>query len=213
MDIGKVQKAVQSVTDFDSRKAGWDSWMQKPENRAFMLQTGIALMQGPAPGQSMMGSFGTAIGQGAAARDRNIQSGIDQQAAAQDRKYKTENQQMNKEELALKKQELQQKTVNDKALNDYRTNMGLSAVLRAKQPRGRTPKTVDEAWLSAKSKIISEGMTLNPNFSAQDVEKARQLFYEDYAKNPDSISSLPADTGASEEEWGLDENGVPIRIK
>lgn len=60
------------------RKA-WDAWTNRPENNAALLQFGLAMLQPRAPGQSGVGQFANAVGQGAEASDRNVAS---QEAAA-----------------------------------------------------------------------------------------------------------------------------------
>lgn len=60
----------------DSSKSGlrraWDAWSSRPENNAALMQFGIALMQPRAPGQSAIGQFGNALGEGAEASARNV---------------------------------------------------------------------------------------------------------------------------------------------
>mgnify|MGYP000718160777 FL=1 len=73
MDMKSLSDAVNNVTDFSARKQRWADWMSAPENRAMLLQTGISLLQGPVAGQSQWSQLGTAVGQGAMARDRVIQ--------------------------------------------------------------------------------------------------------------------------------------------
>jgi len=51
----------------------WNDFLSKPENKAGMIQAGIALLQPIMPGQSLGGRVGYAIGQGMGAHDRNLQ--------------------------------------------------------------------------------------------------------------------------------------------
>lgn len=53
-------------------RSAWDAWTSRPENNAALLQFGIAMLQPRAPGQSGIGQFANAVGQGAEASDRNI---------------------------------------------------------------------------------------------------------------------------------------------
>lgn len=53
-------------------RAAWDAWTSRPENNAFLLQTGIALLQPHSPGQTQLGAFANSIGSGAEAADRNV---------------------------------------------------------------------------------------------------------------------------------------------
>jgi hypothetical protein len=48
----------------------WRDWIQNPENRASLMQFGIALMQPIGVGQTPIGHFGQALGQGGEAADR-----------------------------------------------------------------------------------------------------------------------------------------------
>lgn len=48
----------------------WRSWIGNPENRAALMQMGIALMQPIGLGQTALGHVGQAIGQGGEAADR-----------------------------------------------------------------------------------------------------------------------------------------------
>lgn len=60
----------------------WRGFFQDPANRAFMLQTGLALMQQPAYGQNLSSHVAGAIGQGGEAAGRVIQREADTQEAA-----------------------------------------------------------------------------------------------------------------------------------
>lgn len=140
MDMKSLSDAVNNVTDFSARKQRWADWMSAPENRAMLLQTGISLLQGPVAGQSQWSQLGTAIGQGAAARDRVIQGERDQAQTAAELKLKQaqgdQAQQrigLDKQELDLRKQELQDKLKTSESLRDYRSKLGLSSVLRAQK--------------------------------------------------------------------------------
>lgn len=42
---------------------GWRSWLDNPDHRAMMLQAGVALLQPIAPGQTLVGHIGSAVGQ------------------------------------------------------------------------------------------------------------------------------------------------------
>ena len=53
----------------------WKSWITNPENRASMMQMGIALMQPIGLGQTPIGHFGQALGQGGEAADRVREQG------------------------------------------------------------------------------------------------------------------------------------------
>ena len=68
----------QDTQSSDQSKSGlrqaWDAWTSRPENNAALLQFGLAMLQPRSPGQSAVGQFANAIGQGAEASDRNIAS-------------------------------------------------------------------------------------------------------------------------------------------
>ena len=74
----------QRVTDPANASAQWDSWMDRPGNRAALLQMGLQLMQPVAIGQTPMGHIGQAVGAGAEASTR--QAAIDQKEALADAK-------------------------------------------------------------------------------------------------------------------------------
>jgi len=50
----------------------WKAWVAQPENRAMLVQAGIALLQPTGVGQTMAGHVGSAIGSGMEARDRVV---------------------------------------------------------------------------------------------------------------------------------------------
>lgn len=63
----------------------WRAWVQQPQNRTALLQTGLALMQPLSLGQSPIGHIADAIGQGGEARDRYITGGQEQTKEAETR--------------------------------------------------------------------------------------------------------------------------------
>lgn len=82
----------QDSASSDQSKSGlrqaWDAWTSRPENNAALLQTGIALLQPRAPGQSGIGAFANAIGEGAQASERNVASQRAEEDAASNRSVK-----------------------------------------------------------------------------------------------------------------------------
>lgn len=50
----------------------WKGWINAPENRAALMQFGLAMMQPVGLGQTPVGAFGQAAGAGMEARDRSI---------------------------------------------------------------------------------------------------------------------------------------------
>lgn len=54
-------------------KGQWQTFLAQPENRAALLQFGISMLA-PPPGGTLASNIGSAIGQGAEARSRNISS-------------------------------------------------------------------------------------------------------------------------------------------
>lgn len=70
-------------------RAAWDAWTSRPENNAALIQTGIAMLQPRAPGQSGIGAFANAIGEGAAASDRNVATQRAEADAAANREFKS----------------------------------------------------------------------------------------------------------------------------
>ena len=61
---------------------GWKAWVSQPENRAALVQAGIAMLQPLGVGQTTAGQIGGAIGAGMEARDRVVtgQQEAEQQA-------------------------------------------------------------------------------------------------------------------------------------
>ena len=52
----------------------WNTWTSRPENNAAMINFGLQLMQPIGPGQTRLGHFGEAVGAGAEASQRSIES-------------------------------------------------------------------------------------------------------------------------------------------
>lgn len=50
----------------------WSDWISRPENRAGMMQAGLALLQPVSVGQTQAGHIARGIGTGFEARDRNV---------------------------------------------------------------------------------------------------------------------------------------------
>lgn len=70
----------QSLLPNLGQPGGWQAWVSQPQNRAALVQAGIALLQPTGVGQSTAGHIGSAIGSGLEARDRVVSG---QQEAAQ----------------------------------------------------------------------------------------------------------------------------------
>lgn len=204
MDLSTVTQAVSKVTDFQAKKQGWTDWMAKPENRAFLLQTGIALAQNPAPGQSQFGNMMNAIGAGAAAKDRYIEG---QTKAAQDkadlqtRQAQTDNAKartaLDAKQLNLDERKLAAQEANNKSMNAYRQQLGLSAVLRAQKPSGRAPKTMDENW---QKYLIESFLPLYPDATPEEIASAKETFMSAYdvsSQGDPSAAASSTDTGVS----------------
>lgn len=181
MDITTITNAVKNAANVDGLKQRWSAWSAKPENRAFLLQAGTSLLNGPVPGQSQWSQFGNAIAQGAEARDRNIQAGIDRQTQQTDMQAKKDTLQLNKDELQLRKDQLNEQRANNASLQKYRENMGLSSLLRAKQPKtGRSPKTIEEAWMTHKSKLLEDASAIGEKVTPEWLGEQKKLFFENY---------------------------------
>lgn len=71
-------------------RAAWDAWTSRPENNAALLQFGLAMLQPRSPGQSGVGQFASAIGQGAEASDRNVAAQRAEADAEANRTFKKE---------------------------------------------------------------------------------------------------------------------------
>lgn len=205
MDISDIAQFVDKKARFNERKQKWDAWMQKPENRAMLLQTGVSLLQGPVNGQSQFSQFGTAIGQGAAARDRVIQGERDalkdkqalaiQNAELDSRKQRTA---LDKEELGLRRDEAAQRRADSESMRAYRSQMGLSSILRAQKATGRKPKSLDEAWLERSGELLALGTT------GAQLDEAKKEFYRVNAGAAMTPVDAPVDDEAS-----MDIDGQP----
>lgn len=55
---------------FNNLRNQWSSFIEQPGNRAFLLQTGLALMQPPSFGDNPASQIGRAVGEGAEAQTR-----------------------------------------------------------------------------------------------------------------------------------------------
>lgn len=67
-----------------AQRGGVVGWLQQPENRSALLQAAVILLQPLAPGQSVAGQFGQALGAGGAAKDRVILAQEERDRAAAD---------------------------------------------------------------------------------------------------------------------------------
>lgn len=202
MDINSITSAVKDATDFDARKKGWNDWMQKPENRAFLLQTGISLLQGPVRGQTTLGAIGTSIGQGAAARDRYIQGQNEQQQTEFKNKQAAQATSIDQQRATLDQQRFKEAQDLNNSTKEYRKQMGLAAVLNAQKARtGRVPQTADEGWQKTLGTLIS--LSTPPD----QIEQQRQTYYKSLGMVPPPVGG---DTGAGAVDWTIDENGNPV---
>jgi len=52
----------------------WNAWTSRPENNAAMINFGLQLMQPIGPGQTRLGHFGEAVGAGAEASQRSVET-------------------------------------------------------------------------------------------------------------------------------------------
>lgn len=200
MDISDITQFVDKKARFNERKQKWDAWMQKPENRAMLLQTGVSLLQGPVNGQGQFSQFGTAIGQGVAARDRVIQGERDaakdrQVLAMQNEELASRRQRtaLDKEELAIRKSEASQRRLDSEANRDYKSKMGLSSVLRAQKVTGRKPKSLDEAWMERSGELIAQAEALGSPLTDEALDAAKQKFFRTNASAAASPMDAPID--------------------
>jgi hypothetical protein len=67
---------------FNNIRNQWSTFIDQPGNRAFLLQTGLALMQTPGFGEGPVGQIGRAVGEGAEALTRGRKLDIAEQEAA-----------------------------------------------------------------------------------------------------------------------------------
>lgn len=68
---------------FSQVRQGWLNFIQKPENRAGLLQFGVNLMQPIAPGQSFGGHVAQSAAAGVGARDRQLAGRMEQEVQQQ----------------------------------------------------------------------------------------------------------------------------------
>lgn len=70
-----IQGDTQSTNNSQSGvRRAWDAFTSRPENNAALLQFGLAMLQPRAPGQTGLGQFANAVGQGAEASSRNVEA-------------------------------------------------------------------------------------------------------------------------------------------
>lgn len=156
------------------RKA-WDAWTSDPANNAFLLQTGLALLQPRSPGQSGVGQFANAIGQGAEAGGRNVEAREAEQA--QQAKQSTQ------------QQEADARTTNAEAYKDAVKNSvsgksGTSNVIKLQQDFNRWLKSPEDAIGATKDALTEAFKKRHPDVkekadiinNPQYLNEARQLF-------------------------------------
>lgn len=132
-DWDPTEAAPNDTQSADASKSGirqaWEQFSARPENNAALLQFGLAMLQPRAPGQSGIGQFANAVGQGAEAADRNIAT---QQAQEQQQFLRNEK----TSELALKGREAGARELTAQAYADQvkqggAAKAGLNSTLKA----------------------------------------------------------------------------------
>lgn len=198
-----TEAAPQDTQSSDNSKSGirqaWEQFSARPENNAALLQFGLAMLQPRAPGQSAVGQFANAIGQGAEAADRNVAT---QQAQEQQQFLRNEK----TAELALKGREAGARETTANAYADQVRQGGA-----AKTSLNNTLKAQAEFRKYLAKPEDASGLTTDPIVSAiskqfpdvktkadllanpQALRAAQQLFSAQLATESDTPDS--GDTG------------------
>lgn len=153
-------------------RAAWDGWTSRPENNAALLQFGLAMLQPRAPGQSGVGQFANAVGQGAEASDRNIAT---QQAA--------ETQQSN---IESKKSEASARTTTAQAYADQVRQGGAKGDKAGMQ--GALRQQADfRKWLAKPEDTT--GMTIDPIVGSISKQFPEVKSKADLLNNPPALAA------------------------
>lgn len=139
--------------DFLSRVNEWSAWMSAPENRAALIQGGLAMMQPRMPGQTLGGHAAQAMSQGLAAggnllneeekrRDVNRKFDIQEmRAAKQDARSD-----LAEERFFWQRQQAENREARQQALDAYRLNKDVKADEEKKAKRGTEYVKGYTAW-------------------------------------------------------------------
>lgn len=200
-----TEAAPNDTQSTDASKSGirqaWEQFSARPENNAALLQFGLAMLQPRAPGQSGIGQFANAVGQGAEAADRNVAT----QQAEQQRQFL---QGEKTAELALKGREAGARETTANAYADQVRQGGaakasLNNTLKAQaefrkylaKPEDATGLTVDPivAAISKQFPDIKSKADLLAN--PQAMRAAQQLFAAQLATENDTPDSTGGASG------------------
>lgn len=139
-DLDPTEAPVQNDTrSSDASKSGvraaWDQWSASPENRASLLQFGLAMMSPQPKGQTFMGSIANGIGEGSEAAARNIaaqQAELEQESKIEER-ASTAAYRRAQSEAALKNAEAYGQQVKNMGSGGAGQRQQLSQIFRTQQ--------------------------------------------------------------------------------
>jgi hypothetical protein len=131
-------------------KSEWKTFLDQPENRAALLQFGISMLN--PQGGNLGANIGTAIGQGAEARDRALAGQAEQAAAVQ----------KGRESEALIAQRL---ATAGKASRQARGPGGSSGAGATTATKDMTPKELTKEWI----KFAKDKRELDPDAPIADI--------------------------------------------
>ena len=142
-----------SLTQPTALQQDWKTWLSRPENRAGLIQAGIALMQPLQMGQSPIGQVGQAIGQGVEAKSR-YETAVEEKAREQ---QKLSMAMLDWAEQKKQRREDRAGQAEDRALR----RQGLSAMIKLREAQARKAdrgpsSAAGVASPSAKAKFYSE---------------------------------------------------------
>lgn len=126
---------------------GWRDWSSQPQNRALLIQAGIALLQPIGVGQSVGGHIGQAIGGGFEARDRVVTGQQDAATKAA--------------ELRLAQQEADARSTSADASMIAATRSGTGLTASQIEDNNRAEFAMRERWIANRIKQLAD--PLNPN--------------------------------------------------
>lgn len=164
----------------------WRAWVQQPQNRTALLQTGLALMQPLSLGQSPIGHIADAIGQGGEARDRYITGGQEQAKEAETRmmdqkKFGLEERQVAAQEKNIASQ-VTERAKGGKSLRDFyakeafRDENSLTANLRSMAAAEAKAHNDNAVINNPDAPMLYAADFMNdPLWVAKNIEAARRL--------------------------------------
>lgn len=220
---------TQSTNNSQSKiHQAWDAWTSDPANNAMLLQTGLALLQPRAPGQSGIGQFANAVGQGAEAGSRNLEAQEAERASLAKQSVQQQEADARTTTAGAYKDQVKQNGVGGKgATNAIKLQQDFNRWLKSPEDAvGLTKDSLTEAFKKRHPDVKEKADIIN---NPQYLREAQQLFTQmqggvsDSGDGADSTSIPPASaappqagrpvydkaTGAVKGYWYPDRGYVP----